>query len=238
MSKSRSLRRRRGRSKSFASTATSDPPHSPENEGPRSPLKSPDGYFDRQLVPVTEQPGSGTNTPPQQQQQLAWHRERAQTGSWFVPEQVFKLHYDIHNPIPPPIPWTNHHLRPPGAPWPPTSQPRKISITSRPDAHIHFIAGTSPSEIPLRDPQGTNPINSSNSLPKNVSLTAMSPPAIYGPDHIDMLDPSDPWGMRWHHDGRYDVGDFTKTTRGNPTATWAGTSSPVVDVCLFIPFRV
>jgi hypothetical protein len=232
LSKTRSLRRRRGRSKSFASTSDATP-YSPDVETPRSPLKSPEGYFDRQLGPVPEQ--SGSNTPPQQpqqpqeQQQLAWHRERAQTGSWFVPEQIFKSHYDIHNPIPPLVPWTNHHLRPPGTPWPPTSQPRKISITSRPDAHLQFVVAPPP----VRDPQGTNPINSdSSSLPKNVSLTAVSPPAIYGPDHIDMLDPSDPWGMRWHHDGRYDVGDFTKPTRGNPTATWAGTSSPAVDVSI------
>lgn len=83
-----------------------------------------------------------------------------------------------------------------------------------------------------RDLQGANSVNSSsgsnNSLPKN---PAIGPPVVYATDHIDMLDPSDPWGMRWHHDGRYEVG-VTPTPRGNPTATWAGTSSPAVDVSI------
>lgn len=206
----------------------SEAPNSPEPETPRSPLKSPEEYFDRQLRPVPEQQGS--DTPPQQQE-LAWHRERAQTGTWYVHEQAFRTNYEIHNNVVPAIPWTNHHLRPPGAPWPPTSKPRKISGATPPNPQLLASLGIQPA--PMRDLQGMNPINStasSNSLPKNTSLAQLAPPAIYGPDHIDMMDPSDPWGMRWHHDGRYDVGDFTKPTRGKPTATWAGTSSPSVDV--------
>ncbi|PVG01859.1 hypothetical protein CPB86DRAFT_794843 [Serendipita vermifera] len=221
LSKKSSIRRRRGRSKSFASTTTSDRPLSQEIERPLSPIRSP------KSPPLPALPeGAGTSTPPPAQQ-LSFQREREQAGNWYQPEHEMKTHYEIHNNIIPPIPWTNHHLRVPGSPWPPTSQPRKVSATNPPSQ------GTSTMMIPEKEKPSNASFNSSHSsFPKILAAQQnnVSPPAIYGPDHIDMLDPSDPWGMRWHHDGRYDVGDFTTSTRGKPTATWAGTSSPAIDI--------
>ncbi|CCA68020.1 hypothetical protein PIIN_01887 [Serendipita indica DSM 11827] len=213
LSKRRSLRQKRGRSKSFAST--SDAPLSPDTESARSPTRPSE---EPKLEPLPE--ATAVNAPPSTQQ-LSWHREREQTGQWYAPEHEIRQTYEIHNPVPPPIPWTNHHLRPPGAPWPPTSQPRKVVANPN-------VVGTGST---VRDVTGIGSGNaSSTSFIKTASATNLLPPAIYGPDHIDMLDPSDPWGMRWHHDGRYDVGDFTTSTRGKPTATWAGTSSPAVEI--------
>ncbi|KAG8802735.1 hypothetical protein FRC17_006349, partial [Serendipita sp. 399] len=214
LSKSRSLRRRKGRSKSLVST--SDGPLSPDTESPRSPTRVSE---EPQLEPLRE---ATPPIAPPAPQQLAWHREREQTGQWFSPEATNRPHYEIHNPVLPSIPWTNHHLRPPGAPWLPTSQPRKITAAQQATQNAMNNAREQSPAIPSN--------SSSTSFKKTSSAASLAPPAIYGPDHIDIMDPSDPWGMRWHHDSRYDVGDFTTSTRGKPTATWAGTSSPAVEV--------
>lgn len=165
---------------------------------------------------------SGSNTPPAQQQ-LSWQKEREHNGQWYAPETVIRPYYELHNAIPPPVPWTNHHLRPPGSPWPPTSQPRKVSQSQgvsstglayirESQAELSFVSSTTSFQ---RSPPASAPPSAS-----------VQTPAIYGPDNVDLLDVSDPWGMRWHHDGRYDVGDFTNSTRGPSSSTWAGTSSP------------
>jgi hypothetical protein len=237
----RSLRRRRGRSKSLASNTSG--PHSPGDEHP-PPLLNPNESV---LTPVLENatlpngltnsnPGSvnGRGTSPKgadggslngggtpEMHTMAWHEPRRE---YFPPESTPKLSYEIHNQIIPPIPWTNHHLRPPGTPWPPTSQPRKVFVPHNTNNSTSLIH-----QATVNNPSGSLS-NSSSSFTKSSSATNLAPPAIYGPDHVDILDPSDPWGMRWHHDSRYDVGDFTSSTRGHPSATWAGTSSPVVDV--------
>lgn len=147
-----------------------------------------------------------------------------QRREYFPPEVVKKQFYEIHNPLIPPIPWTNHHLRPPGAPWPPTSQPRKVVTPAsfeNSTSLIHQVAHAS---------NNTSNNNSSSSFIKTTSANNL-PPAIYAPDHVDFLDPSDPWGMRWHHDSRYDVGDFTSSKRGQGSNnTWGGNSTPSVDV--------
>ncbi|KAG8785610.1 hypothetical protein FRC15_001043 [Serendipita sp. 397] len=214
LSKSRSLRRRKGRSKSVVST--SDGPLSPDTESPRSPTRASE---EPQLEPLPEATPPNVPSAPQQ---LAWHREREQTGQWFPPETIPKPAYEIHNPVTPPMVWTNHHLRPPGAPWQPTSQPRKVTQAQLATQNLFNNAQERPSMVSNN--------SSSTSFLKTSSAASLPPPAIYGPDHIDIMDPSDPWGMRWHHDSRYDVGDFTTSTRGKPTATWAGTSSPAVEL--------
>ncbi|KIM27314.1 hypothetical protein M408DRAFT_330051 [Serendipita vermifera MAFF 305830] len=242
----KSLRRRKGRSKSFASTTSAGGPVSPESENPPT-LHSPG---ESGLPPLLENANAGTGTPPNEEEQTppgsgtptpglagtgtaaTANQQTAATGppppdmtqrrEYFPPEVNNKPSYEIHNPITPPIPWTNHHLRPPGTPWPPTSQPRKVVVPANwhnSTSLIHQAANANSSNNNSNN-------NSSTSFVKSSSATNLAPPAIYAPDHVDFLDPSDPWGMRWHHDSRYDVGDFTSSTRGHPTNTWGGNSSP------------
>jgi hypothetical protein len=170
--------------------------------------------------------------PPQQQQQeqlqLTWQQNR-QSGLWWTHESSFKTRYEIHNLTPNPYPWINHHLLPPGSTFPPTKPPRKSPPTS------YNFTPSLPNGLPrdVREASGaTSTSNSSTStFPRSRSVTNLGTTTALHHDNVDFLDASDPWGMRWHHDGRYDVGDFAGASRAPPLPAWSnGTTSLPNDV--------
>lgn len=225
----RSKVRRRRRGSSRASE-----PETPANEQPTQlpPVHQGQPQKQQQLQLQQDQP------PPSSQQeqpppQLTWQQNR-QSGLWWTHESTFKTRYEIHNPTPNPYPWVNHHLLPPGTTFPPPTTakpPRKSPPTS------YNFTPSLPDGFPrVRDASGTQSTsNSSNStFLRSRSVTHLGTTTLHH-DNVDFLDASDPWGMRWHHDGRYDV---PGASRAPPLPAWSnGTTSLPSDVSSYTNHR-
>ena len=214
-------RRRRGSSRASE-------PETPGDEQP--PTQLPPVYQSLPLHHQQQQQQQQQDQPPPQQQQgppqlqLTWQQNR-QSGLWWTHESTFKPRYEIHNPTPNPYPWINHHLLPPGTTFPPTTKPPRKS----PSNSSNFTPSL-PNGLPhVRDASGTTSTSNSSTstVPRSRSVTNLGTSTLHH-DNVDFLDASDPWGMRWHHDGRYDPGG---ASRAPPLPAWSnGTTSLPGDV--------
>ena len=206
-------RRRRGSSRASE-------PETPGDEQPPTQLSP--VYQGQPLQRQQDQP------PPQQEQltppHLTWQQNR-QSGLWWTHESSFKTRYEIHNPTPNPYPWINHHLLPPGTTFPPTSKPPRKS-SSNPSNFTPSLPNILPR---VKEASGTTSTSNSSTstAPRSRSVTNLGTSTLHH-DNVDFLDASDPWGMRWHHDGRYDPGG---ASRAPPLPAWSnGTTSLLSDV--------
>jgi hypothetical protein len=209
-------RRRRGSSRASQ-------PETLANEQP--PTQLPAVYQGQPLQRQQQQQQQQQDQLPSNLPQLTltWQQNQ-QSGHWWTHESTFKTRYEIHNPTPNPYPWINHHLLPPGTTFPLTKPPHKSPPNS------YNFTPSLPNGLPRsREALGTTSTSSSSTsiVPRSRSVTNLGTTTVLHHDNVDFLDASDPWGMRWHHDGRYDVGDFVSASRAPPLP---GTTSLPSDV--------
>ena len=135
----------------------------------------------------------------------AWFKKESDMAAANI--STFRIKYPLHNPNGPRR-YKNHHLLPPAS----ANRPPSLFSTSFPPmaASVHSIQD--PSQDSTRPP-GPSRSPSSTPLPTPSSSQVRIPDPSVKPrsrktsqDNVDLMDISDPWGTRWHHESPYDAG--------------------------------
>ena len=178
------------------------------------------------------------------------------THAIITPPTSYRMSYQIHNPVGPRY-YRNHHLHllnlsaataaqyPPSAfssAFPPLAAlPTGSPVHGLGLGHTHLHPHNQQPQFPTPE---TSCSSSESVLPTPDSSsgqghdfprqrkTSASGTAVADP--VDLMDGSDPWGQKFHHDSPYDLGQRGKNEQGLVNGTWAGNSSPVVDVSILL----
>ncbi|KAI9570404.1 hypothetical protein HD554DRAFT_2204174 [Boletus coccyginus] len=164
-----------------------------DHDGTRSSHENPSSLLSRSIVPdpLGELP--------------AWFKKETDMAAANI--STFRIKYPLHSPNGPRW-YRNHHL------LPPTSLNRPPSLFSPffPPISASVHSTHDRSEDPTRPP-GPSRSPSGTPLPTPSSSQVRIPDPSVKPrsrktsqDNIDLMDLSDPWGTRWHHESPYDAG--------------------------------
>lgn len=149
--------------------------------------------------------------PDQLAELPAWYSDAEWTSASAA---QFRAKYPLHNPLGPRY-YRNHHLAPmsldrrPPSVFSPSFPPMAASNERLPDPAK--VAG------PSRTPSGSPLPTPTSSQVRIHDVRVRTRKLSQGThDGVDLMDVTDPWGMNWHHQSRYDLG--VNPDRSSPEA--------------------
>ncbi|KAF8140442.1 hypothetical protein EV363DRAFT_349129 [Boletus edulis] len=135
----------------------------------------------------------------------AWFKKENEMAAANI--STFRIKYALHDPNGPRW-YKNHHLLPP----PNVNRPPSHFSSSFPPmaASVHSLHDRSEDltrpPAPSRSPSGT-PLPTPSTSQVRIPDPSVKPRSRKtSQDNIDLMDVSDPWGTRWHHESPYDAG--------------------------------